>query len=107
MSIFQCEECGCAENTACGWYQSRNSERVTPKEFLGRKLCSACAPTEYPSGKSNGFNNTWHGKFKRTFLPHKEFKTNDNGNIEHIESGLIGNVAYSVYGSDTEYHKPT
>jgi len=106
MSIFQCENCGCAENTSCGWYHCRNSKRLTPKEYLGKALCSACAPTEYASGQNNKeFNNKWHGLFIRTFLPHGEFKVNGQGNIEHIESGLIGSKAYEKYGSDTEYGK--
>jgi len=79
---------------------------ITPKEFLGKALCSACAPTKYASGESNKeFNNTWHKQFSRTFLPHGKFKTNNQGNIEHIESGLVGSKAYEKYGSDTEYDK--
>lgn len=106
MSIFQCENCGCAENTSCGWYHCRNIESLTPKEFLGKALCSACAPIKLADGESNKeFNNEWHGLFKRTFLPHGEFKINGQGSIEHVESGLVGNEAYKKFGRDKEYPK--
>ena len=103
MSIFQCDECGCAENTACGWYHCRNNERLTPKDILGKALCSACAPLNFAGGEPiRDFNGKWHGVFKRTFLPKGEFKTNGEGNLEHIESGLVGGEAYKKFGSDTE-----
>ncbi len=106
MSIFQCDKCGCAENTACGWYHCKDSKRLTPKEILGMKLCSACAPQFYANGvEPTEFNGEWHNQFKRTFLPHGEFKTNREGNIEHISSGLVGGIAYATYGSDTPYTK--
>jgi len=103
MSIYQCDNCGCAENTSLGAYHSRNSERLTPAGFLGKKLCSACAPTTFANGKANDrFNGLWHGRFKRVFLPKGEFFTNNQGNIEHISSGLIGNDAYRELGSSSE-----
>ena len=106
MSIYQCDDCGCAENTACGWFHSRNSKTLNKPEDVGKKLCSACATTEWPSGDAKkDFDGTWHNKFKRTFLPHGEFFTNQQGNLQHTESGLIGGEAYSKYGSDTEIAK--
>ena len=104
MSIYQCDKCGCAENTSLGAYHSRNSKNVTPVKFLGMKLCSACAPRFFAGGSENmRFNGEWHGRFKRRYLPKGEFFTNDKGNIEHIKSGLAGNEAYAEYGSDSEY----
>lgn len=104
MSIYQCDSCGCAENTALGWYHPRTSVRLNKPEEIGRKLCSACALTEYPSGESRKkFNGTWHCKFKRTFLPKGEFFTNEQGDLEHIKSGLIGDKVYKKYGREKEY----
>jgi hypothetical protein len=104
MSIFQCEKCGCAENTATGWYHSRFSKRLAPPEIMGQALCSACAPQKFASGQVNKmFNGEWHGHFKRTFLPHGKFHTNRQGNIEHTETGLVGNKAYEVYGREDEH----
>tara|TARA_B100001057_G_scaffold463613_1_gene517879 strand:+ start:97489 stop:97860 length:372 start_codon:yes stop_codon:yes gene_type:complete len=106
MSIFQCQVCGCAENTACGWFHTRFNERLNKPEDLGIAKCSACGPQTYPSGDDNkNFNGEWHGRFKRRFLPHGEFFTNEQGNIEHVHSGLIGNEAYEVYGADVMYPK--
>ncbi len=107
MSIFQCDECGCAENTATGWYHCRNMERLTATDKLGLALCSVCAPLEFPSGeKIEGFNGQWHGHFKQTFLPHGEFFTNQVGNLEHKKTGLVGDKAYKAFGSDKPYPKP-
>lgn len=64
MSLYQCEQCGCQENTATGCYWGRE-----------KKLCSFCGDGE------------WHGKFKRKFLPKGLFKTNRVGNLEHKETG--------------------
>jgi hypothetical protein len=103
VGIFQCCKCGCAENTACGWYNSRNSKRLTTEEDRGKPFCSACAPQEFPSGQPTKFNGKWHNIFKRTFLPLGEFKKNLDGNLEHIETGLVGNEAYAKFGRDTPY----
>ena len=104
MSIYQCDKCGCAENTACGWYHSRDSKRLNKPEDIGDKLCSACAVTTWPDGSDReSFNGKWHNRFERTYLPKGEFFTNQMGNIQHMESGLVGNDAYAKYGSDKEY----
>lgn len=105
MSIYQCDECGCAENTSLGWYHSRNNERLTPDGYLGKALCSACAPTYYGSGAPNKFNGNWHNKFIRHFLPHGSCFTNRVGNLEHKESGLIGNELYEKHAKLTPYIK--
>ena len=106
MSIYQCQVCGCAENTALGWYHCRHMENLNKPEDLGIAKCSACAPTEYPSGeKHKEFNGEWHGEYKRNFLPHGEFFINEVGNLEHLHTGLIGNKAYEEFGRDTMYPK--
>lgn len=108
MSIFQCQRCGCAENTATGWFHSaRKNEEWFDGYAKDEKVCSACAPTHYKDGRPlKKFPNGWHGYFKRTFLPHGMFFTNDSGMLEHVETGLIGNAAYDRYGRDEEYPRP-
>ena len=103
MGIFQCVECGCTENTATGWYHSRFSKRLTRKEDYGKALCSVCAPTSYPDGTPTKFTGVWHRRFKRTFFLKGTVKKNDEGNLEHIETGLTGNELYERYGSDTPF----
>lgn len=70
MSLFQCSECGCCENTALSGYWWRSAEGKPP-------LCSACNPEIAE----------WHDHFDRVFLPKEKFRTADNGNLEHIETG--------------------
>lgn len=103
MSIFQCDSCGCAENTALGWYHYRNDPDLTPKEYLGKKLCSACGPTQYPSGDSNEMTGKWHGKFTRTFFPHGECYTNSEGSLAHTATGLKGIELYKTFGRSEEW----
>ena len=55
MSIFKCEKCGCAENTALCGYNFRGK---------GPALCSECDPK---IGK-------WHGCFEK-----KPFKEENHG----------------------------
>lgn len=74
MSLYQCEECGCRENTALAGYWSRND---TNSGCQGRALCSACDPD---IGR-------WHGQFERLFLPRGMFITNNRGNLSHIDTG--------------------
>jgi hypothetical protein len=52
----------------------------------GAHLCSACMPTRYSDG-SVASKAGWHGQFERVFLPMGAFKTNQRGNLEHIETG--------------------
>ena len=89
MSLFQCEHCGCCENTALssqGFYWTELFDFAGIEDRRGKKLCSACGPSKYSDGtKANG--GEWHGKFDRVFLPMGMFRTADNGNLEHIEMG--------------------
>ena len=90
MSLFQCEECGCVENTAlCGyWYQMFKGDK--------RKLCSACVPATHSDGSQNSKGGKWHGQFKRLFLPKGMFKTNKVGNLEHIKTGSENYSQYEI-----------
>jgi len=90
MSLFQCENCGCCENTALTaqghkpppeWFDWTGMEHLK-----GRHLCSACAPKKYSDGVATR-DGQWHGQFDRVFLPMGMFRTAKNGNLEHIETG--------------------
>lgn len=67
MSLFQCEECGCCENTAVCNYHTRSWGDDK------RALCSACDPTI----------KEWHGKFDRTFYPIGTMHTDADGNLAY------------------------
>lgn len=90
MSLFQCEVCGCCENTALSmqgfrdvadWFDYSGME-----DRKGKLLCSECGPSLDSDGDPSGFGK-WHGAFDKILLPLGEFKTNDDGNLEHIKTG--------------------
>lgn len=98
MSLYQCQHCGCMENTAPGM-QPR-----TPTEWFdwtgiedrkGKHLCSVCAPTRHSDGTPTD-RGEWHGLFDRVFLPLGEFRTNRQGNLEHIETGRTDIRAFAI-----------
>lgn len=68
MGIFKCAKCGCAENTALGWYWNRKAGArdadwsETGERYKGEALCSECAPKRYKDGTPTGFGR-WHGHF--------------------------------------------
>jgi hypothetical protein len=83
MSLFQCEACGCRENTAtCNYWLHDNDDSAC----RGKKLCSACDPD---IGK-------WHGQFARVFLPLGMFETNCVGDLAHKETGDENVHAYAI-----------
>jgi len=89
MSLFQCENCGCCENTALSAQGFTMPEWFDWEEFperRGKLLCSACGPTKYGNGEPTDFGE-WHGRFDRVYLPMGEFRTNRKGNLEHKQSG--------------------
>ena len=86
MSLYQCDKCGCLENTACGSYWGKDEA-----------LCSACAePTG--TGKYAEFGK-WHGRFDRKYFSKGMYITNDEGNLEHKETGELAQFSN---GSDKE-----
>lgn len=91
MSLFQCQVCGCCENTALssqgckGWFEKLFDWSYAP-ERKGLLLCSVCAPTHFRDGEKTKFG-VWHNEFEQTFLPMREFHTNSRGNLEHTETG--------------------
>lgn len=89
MSLFQCQRCGCVENTALsgqGMSWPDLFSWVGIEERRGIKLCSACGPTAYRDNAPTKYGK-WHGRFVRTFLPMGMFRTAQNGNLEHIQTG--------------------
>lgn len=100
MSLYQCEHCGCCENTALAmqpktpvdWFDWTGIE-----DRRGMHLCSACMPRRYSDGDLvHRSAEGWHGEFDRVFLPKGMFKTNARGNIEHIETGSEDFRAYAI-----------
>ncbi|KAA1280223.1 hypothetical protein DXF85_02785 [Citrobacter pasteurii] len=91
MSLFQCENCGCCENTALaahgfnGYFEKLFDWSSAP-ERKGLRLCSACGPVKYRDGKDTEYGK-WHRVFPRVYLPKGEFFTNKQGNLEHKETG--------------------
>lgn len=103
MSLFQCEVCGCCENTSCAG-QGCNGYAETFYDWTGfedrkgKKLCSVCAPTKHADGAPTKFGK-WHGLFERRFLPMGMFKTAKNGNLEHKKTGEQTYQPYIIKGS--------
>lgn len=89
MSIYQCEECGCAENTACGWYHYTIHD---DERYNKRNLCSACGPKLLNNGSETGLGR-WHGRFERRFYPLGVMKTSDVGNLEIDSKKALGRIA--------------
>ncbi len=112
MSLFQCDKCGCAENTALTnsfWYSWRILKEDRPeiyasyREILGLKpgeepgkYCSACTPVWFGPDRMYGRGRNpnpepgaglWHGRFPRTFLPKGQFETAPNGNLRKKGTG--------------------
>jgi len=102
MSLFQCQVCGCCENTAlafqgCDGYAERFFDWNGFEDRRGKKLCSADAPTHYVDGTPTNLGE-WHGEFPRRYLPMGMFKTGRNGNLEHIETGEQDISKYVLLG---------
>lgn len=104
MSLFQCQHCGCCENTALSsqgflplgeyfdWSYAPDRE--------GLLLCSVCGPVAYRDGTPTEYGGQWHGRFPRVFLPLGQFRTASNGNLEHIETGDQDYSKYAVEAPD-------
>lgn len=104
MSMFQCEVCGCAENTARGvgvfYIQPKIFDWSYAPERKGKKVCSACGPSHYSDGSPTRHGGNWHGKFKRVYYPLGFFKTGPDGNLIHVTAGKVDLSKY-VISDDT------
>lgn len=63
MPLYVCDECDTIENTACGFFWSKDCDD-TPATVKGRALCSACGPTHWNDGSRTKYGQ-WHGRFER------------------------------------------
>ena len=90
MAIFQCDRCGCRDNSACGgtYNTKRMNERLFEGVKNGEALCVACTPSQYKSGAPYNEGGKWHNIFDRLFLPKGEFATDSQGNLVHKETGM-------------------
>lgn len=90
MSLFQCETCGCCENTALASQGFKSMEEYFSWDGIedrkGKLSCSACGPSKYEDGEPSEYG-VWHGEFERVYLPKGMFKTNRVGNLAHIKTG--------------------
>lgn len=109
MSIFQCDECGCLDNAACGGnYHSRHHNEEWHGVPNGMKLCCACTPSHSLKGTLICDRaGKWHNEFDRVFLPKGEFFTNDDGNLEHKETGLLSGDFVKEYPERVTIEKGT
>lgn len=91
MSIFQCQHCGCAENTALTSghmvFLHDGLDFTGMEERKGKRLCSACTPSHNSDGDEVRKGGKWHGQFDRVFLAMGEFETDNQGNLRHIATG--------------------
>jgi hypothetical protein len=81
MSLYQCDECGCCENTALGWYHCRTMKDMVDEKYFGKNLCSACGPTHFKDGTPIEGIGEWHGRFERKFFPKGSMETDKQGNL--------------------------
>ena len=75
MGLFVCGKCQCVENTALGWWWSKDLIKLTlppdMKEYEEHKgLCSECLPADakFPDGKLVGAKGVWHRKFPKIHI---------------------------------------
>lgn len=100
MSLFQCQNCGCVENTA----MSSQGHAMMADLFdwtgiedrKGKLICSACGPSRYVSGEETRYGGRWHGSFRRIFLPMGMFHTNRRGNLAHVKTGEEDYLKYEI-----------
>jgi hypothetical protein len=98
MSLYQCERCGCRENTALAMQPkmpTRWFDWTGIEDRRGKHLCSVCMPTRYADGSPTD-GGVWHGEFERVYLPLGEFHTNDRGNLQHTATGRTGVKAFEL-----------
>ena len=77
MPMYRCQQCGCAENTALGFYWLTDRESY-PEEYRRKRLCSEHGPTHYASGVPTKFGK-WHGDFEQK--PATGYLVTDHGFI--------------------------
>jgi hypothetical protein len=108
MSLFQCENCGCCENTAlsCQGFKfiAESFDWSYAPEREGLNLCSACGPISYKTERPTKYGK-WHEEFERVFLPMGEFHTNRVGNLEHTATGSEDFRGFAIVRGTAEIGK--
>lgn len=85
MSLFQCYNCGCVENTAPssqGFAQPQYFDWTGIEHLAGKRICSDCGPTKYRSGNPRRISSY---QIVRKYYPHNTLITNKVGNVEHFK----------------------
>jgi hypothetical protein len=99
VSLFQCERCGCCDNTALSAIVPMRMPDIFDwsgiEDRKSLALCSACGPKKYADGNATGYGR-WHNQFPRVFLPMGLFKTAQNGNLEHVDTGEEDFMKYAL-----------
>jgi hypothetical protein len=99
VSFFQCEHCGCCENTALssqGFRRADYFKWTGIEDRRGKLLCSECGPSHYSDGTPADQGGLWHGQFGRVFLPMGMFVTDRDGNLAHRENGDTNFRKYAI-----------
>jgi hypothetical protein len=65
MPLFVCDECGCVENTALGFYWGKGHIKFKDEEKNDKALCSECMPKEFSDGSIYEKAGKWHDIFKK------------------------------------------
>lgn len=91
MSLFQCEICGCIENTALslqgvGTVMSDSFDWTGVEERKGKMLCSEHIQKKFKDGNTSGFG-VWHGQFEQRYLPLGKFVRSSDGSLQHKDTG--------------------
>ena len=84
MSLFICENCGCIENTALGFYWARNRVKFKDESLNGKALCSECMPLEFSDGSKAG-EGKWHNRF-----PKEKYNPNIHDPKDYLNSKNYG-----------------
>lgn len=82
MALFQCQECGCVENSSSGWYHAKGRGYTKDKEKDKKELCSECGPTEYSDGTPTKLGQ-WHNRFTKKIYPLGSLYTDGEGNVRY------------------------
>ena len=77
MGLIICDNCGCIDNTTDAFYWTNTYKDLWDEKYIGKVLCSECAPTHYKNGKKSNFTGKWHGEFKKRKPTKKELETKD------------------------------
>ena len=98
MSLYQCQKCGCKENTAKGLYHCRNNPEwfcFDDSDDMNKALCSFCGPLTYSDGEDTKFGK-WHGKFDRQFFELDTCYTDTEGNLRIKESEVYATAKNAI-----------